>query len=228
MNTILTFSGWGQQPDALMHVCPAPENTKMTYMDYSQYGDITQVFDKLTGRNCDLAIGWSLGGQIALRAIHQGVITPSHVLLLAAPFQFCRSADYPEGMPPEMLTSIKASYQQDPTSMLLQFASLIAQGDRQNQLLPMLHQQMHPTNPHWLYWLDELAAFSCKTLNPTTIPPIYIVHGTKDHVIPYAQSQYFLNYFRKVHIDTRTGCGHAPHLDNPDHFYYTICHALSS
>lgn len=229
MKTILTFSGWGQKPDSLVQaINTAPDRTTIQYVNYADRANITEVLDDIRGTFCDLAIGWSLGGQILLRALAAGAIHPRHLILLATPFQFHASPEYPEGAPAEMLASIVTRYRQNPQAMLLHFASLIAEGDRNNvRLLPVLEQQIYPKTPHWIYWLEELAAFSCLDLDPSLIPSIHLLHGTEDQVISYAQSQYFLKHFPDTHLHTLSACGHAPHLHDSDHFNHTIRYVLT-
>ena len=229
MNNILTFSGWGQTPDSLTQSITDIPDAVIRFFDYSIYGDHESAFKALSLFSCDIAIGWSLGGQIALRAIAQNIITPRHLILLGTPFQFSQSSNNPEGAPPEIIANIRAGYLHTPKPMLLNFSAMICQDDvHHDKLLPMLRQYIDTTSPHWLYWLDELIAYSCTQLDTGTMPPTTIFHGIEDRVIPVEQSNRLASYLPHTTLHQLAGCGHAPHLHDPNLLNNAILHVISS
>lgn len=88
--TTLLLSGWTQPVDALAHL----EAGAMQF-DYSAHGNADAAMEQMTRLNPSRVIGWSMGGQLALRAIMAGAITPKHLTLIAAPIQFVSSSHSP-------------------------------------------------------------------------------------------------------------------------------------
>lgn len=229
MHNILTLSGWGQLSTSIAHTFPQLPHTSIRTFDYSQYPHIDIALKQLNSYSCDILIGWSLGGQIALRAVAQKIITPKALILLAPPFQFLKSQDIQDGTSSETLNATIHHYQKDPQEMLTAFASLMCLGDSKiKTLLPLLKHQIHPLCPNWLYWLEELAYFSCHSLTFSSIPASYIIHGTNDRVIPFSQTNYFSKYLPNAKIYSLKNCGHTPHLHDPQLLIDTITYVAHS
>ena len=146
---ILCLTGWQQETDALFKIAP-----DALHFDYGAY-------KRPAGAKCfkalpatpDLAIGWSLGGQLLVRAIAGGYIKPGKLLLLGAPFQSVADAHFPEGMSEADFRAIKNSYRKNPQAMLVQFQSLVGVG-----VIPKLWE-------HGFFWLEELGNSGCHSLD---------------------------------------------------------------
>ena len=62
----LCLSGWGQPADALASI--APDATHLGYTHHDNVADVLSAIAKEAARY-DRIIGWSLGGQLAVRAV---------------------------------------------------------------------------------------------------------------------------------------------------------------
>ncbi|HEU5048571.1 MAG TPA: alpha/beta fold hydrolase [Rickettsiales bacterium] len=200
----LCLTGWQQEREALAGIVPADAQ----HFDYAAYSDAETLFAALP-REPDVAIGWSLGGQLLARAVSNGYIRPGLLILLAAPFQFI---DEGTGSSIEQFNTIREHYVSHPSQMLAQFQALVALGDnRQSQIARSLLR----TKTLWengLYWLDELARGSCKDMHFRRFPHTVIVYGENDKVIPPAQAALFAQHLPGAEMIMLPGCGHAPHL----------------
>src|SRR5437762_104970 len=113
---IITLNGWGQTNDLLYQILP--ESSIVVYALHMLTQETMQAIAQ-AGRNAELVIGWSLGGQLAVRAIASGLIKPLKLVLLATPFQFVATAKNPLGMPPDLHQLFRDSFAADPEGTLL-------------------------------------------------------------------------------------------------------------
>src|SRR5262249_1438587 len=133
-------------------------------------------------------VGWSLGGQLALRAIAAGVLKPRHLTLIATPWQFIGK----DGMGEETFGLFRASYRSAPEPTMDRFAGLIAQGDAEaRNILRQFRHHLDAGDPaRWLPWLDTLALNPLHDLAFDTLPPTLLIHGEGDAIVPVAQASF--------------------------------------
>ena len=89
MKTLL-LSGWTQPTDALAHL--VDDAVVFDYSDYPNPDAAIEALKKIKPRH---VVAWSMGGQLALRAIAAGAITPTHLTLIAAPMKFVSCLNSP-------------------------------------------------------------------------------------------------------------------------------------
>lgn len=209
MQNIITFSGWGQNYDALENIAP-----KATHIDYKQFNDIEQLFESLADKPCDLVIGWSLGGQVALRAIDAGILKPKRLVLIATPFQFVSGSGLKCGIDVDSFNEFENEFSHDPVQTLKEFSNLIARGDKDaSKIARELRKSDKDDAEKWLYWLNQLRNFSCQALNYTKFPPTLSIIGSCDSIIGSAQVDLFRPLMRSgFKVAILQECGHAPHL----------------
>lgn len=205
--TTLCLTGWQQRADALANI--TPEAT--LFADYSGFNDVASFFATLP-QEVELAIGWSLGGQLLVRAIAGGYVKANRLILLGAPFQFMASAAFSEAMPAEAFKGVIEQYRTHPQAMVKQFAGIISTGD---SFAPRIARTLGQYTDVWkqgIFWLEELARYSCAELNFSTLPPTLLVHGLKDKVIYPIQAEWFRQHLPHAELHLWPECGHAPHL----------------
>lgn len=205
--TTLCLTGWQQAADALTGIAPADA----VHADYSHSKNVNAFLATLPPR-VDTAIGWSLGGQLLVRAIAGGYVQAKQVILLGAPFQFLATPAYKEAMPEEMFTGVLSSYKADPAAMAAQFAGIISAGDVHAMRIARALSQRAEVWPEGVFWLEELGRFSCAPLDFSAFPSTVIVHGDEDKVIYPAQAGWFQDRLPQATLHRLKGCGHAPHL----------------
>lgn len=212
--SMLTLSGWGQPPDALAPVCPAGTQ----FFNYAAYPSVDACMAELGKHQCDTVIGWSLGGQIAVRAVAAGILRPKRLVLIAAPFQCCADAFFENATPAAMLAASRAALVANADAMMQQFIAFLAMGDSnpQNIIHHLMRHRATIKKQNWLFWFDELVRFSCRSLDFHHFPPTDIIHGDHDAVIRFPQALAFENAIPNATLHKFSGCGHVPHWHDPE------------
>lgn len=128
-------------------------------------------------------LGWSLGGQVAIRLAHNN----SHVdrlVLLATNAKFVRDYDWQHGMDLELLTQFVEKYQAQPSKTMRRFASLQALGCEQSKTLAaQMVAQMAPESSK-LLGLKLLCTLDERDhLKALTIPCLIDLAGD-DQLVP--------------------------------------------
>lgn len=205
----LILSGWTQPADALRGLDEHAET-----FDYSDYARPEASFAGLEKfKHTKHVIAWSMGGQLALKAIAHGVLAPEHLTLIGAPFQFV-SDDKIKGMDQLTFDQFRANYAANPTRTKTRFHGLVAKGDRDfSRVLGLLGH--HPTvedTTRWLPWLDHLAAFKLADLTLAHAPPTLIIHGMNDAIVPHAQAEMLARKLPHATVSVWPEVGHAPHV----------------
>ncbi len=205
--TTLCLTGWQQPADALS--CIAPDTA--THIDYSHHNNVEALLTTLP-RSPRVAIGWSLGGQILVRAVAGGYVRPQTVILLGASFQFLSDANFTQGMPASEYPSIIAGYANAPTEMLTGFNALVGAGDQHSASIARTLNQNIIVWPQGKFWLEELGRFSCSTLNFADFPRTIIIHGLNDKVASVGQAKAFATHIASSELQLLENCAHAPHM----------------
>jgi len=210
---ILTLSGWGQPHDALEVVAPSA-----THFDYSDFENVADVLGALAevAQNYDVIIGWSLGGQLAVRAISAGLIMPKKLLLIGAPFQFVRTDFLNLGMPQDQFQKFRDNYANNSARTLAKAWELVAIGDANSEIVKEHLQKQNKEKmleKNWLNWLDLLNDFSCNSLDFSNFPLIdtLLLHGAGDAVVSHAHAQEFVKNIPYAKHILLENSGHAPH-----------------
>lgn len=208
--SILTLSGWTQPSDALRSLAPDAH-----VFDYSDYAGPEESFAGLAAfTDAEHVIGWSMGGQLALRAIAAGVLRPKRLTLIAAPYQFVSGEGFTGGMDPTTYQLFRDSYAKDPARTKQRFHALIAKGDADAKRIASLlgHHPQVDDIARWLPWLERLGADSLRGTDFSRVPPTLLVQGEGDHIVPFAQSQALLAALPHARLERWEATGHAPHL----------------
>lgn len=207
MKKIITFSGFGQVYNSLENIAPTAE-----HIAYKKYQDIGKLFSDIKGKECDILVGWSLGGQIAIRALQAGVLKPKLLVLLATPFQFVRSKQIKCGIDRDNFNLFESDFKKDTSKALQRFSLMVARNDIKFREVADLLKADSDDAEKWLYWLSELEKFSCSNVDFSAFPKTVIIHGRNDTIVDASQSSLFLPLIKNVNIEMFNKCGHAPHL----------------
>ncbi|MFW0776514.1 MAG: alpha/beta fold hydrolase [Rickettsiales bacterium] len=207
---ILTLSGWGQPHDALAHAFP-----DATHLCYARHDTVEDALRDIadTARGHDTVIGWSLGGQLAARAISEGFIAPRKLVLIAAPFEFVEMGGG-LGMPRDTFDKFFDNYIQNPVRTLHKAWDLVHYNDAYSghvkEVLSGFSKQA-VLNNDWLKWLSLIDGYSCEKLDFSRFPNTLLVHGEEDVVVEPAQSKRFAECIKGAKLELWPDCGHAPH-----------------
>jgi len=204
----VTLSGWGQPYDALSHVVEGSH--AIDYAHASSAEEALRMIATLAA-DAECVIGWSLGGQLAVRAVAAGMIRPAQLVLVAVPYQFV--GEGAQGR--ETFDKFHANYKNNPKRTLGKAWELIHYEDAQ---APYIRDQMALFDADavlardWLRWLHLLDGFNCAALDFSAFPRTLLVHGLNDKVVLPAQSQRIAERIPEARLSLWERCGHAPHL----------------
>jgi pimeloyl-ACP methyl ester carboxylesterase len=216
MPGIITISGWGQPHDALSALFPEARP-----VDFARHSSVSAALLDIAAHapEPDMVIGWSLGGQLLVRAIAAGMLKPRKLVLIATPFQFVKTAELPMGMPRDLFDKFRDNYRRNPEQTLTKAWELICKDDTNAKEISAhlaLHDKKALLAKDWLRWLELLEAFSCKDLHMADFPSTLLIHGDRDLVVYPEQSLHFAQAIPHAKLFTIEGCGHAPHWHDAD------------
>lgn len=219
---IMTLSGWGQPHDALSAIAP-----EATHIDYSNQQTVESALALVAdhAQSHDMVIGWSLGGQLAVRAIAQGLMHPKRLILIATPFQFVKTEKLPIGLPRDVHDQFRKNFIADSVRTLQRAWELIAKDDMHHRKIRAfmgLQDQERLLRMDWLRWLDMLDGFSCSDLDFKHFPPTLLIHGNSDAVVWAEQAQYFVQAIPEAVLALWKDCGHAPHWHDTERLQLLI------
>ena len=117
---ILSLSGWGQKFDSLKTIFKDPtfdpiflKKNPVIHFDYTKFNNVEDFFTNIKSQNLNpkIVIGWSLGGQLAIRLIEKKIITPKTLILIAPPFQMVKDENISTAMSKKTYQEFYQNYQ---------------------------------------------------------------------------------------------------------------------
>ncbi len=218
---ILCLSGWGQKFDSLEFIFNESNFDPIFFaqaqsLDYSSYRDVEEFFADVASQNLnpDILIGWSLGGQLALRLIERKIITPRLLILIAPPFQMVKSEKIMAAMTQNTFAEFRANLIKAPSQTMKQFSILTAMNDRHASEIARNLDINDKNFDGLIYWLDELKRFSCFDLDFSKTPRTLFFQGAGDMIVHSSQAEYFKERIVNFRLEVFKNCGHAPQLSN--------------
>lgn len=215
---ILCLSGWGQKFDSLEIIFNDSifDPFFVSSFDYSSLSSVEEFFSSIQSqnKNPEILIGWSLGGQLAIRLIEKKIISPKLLILLAPPFQMIKDSRIQAGMAKNTFDEFYKNFSQAPDQTLKQFAILTAMNDRHaSEIARTL--DIHDKNFEQLkFWLEELSRFSCFDVDFSDMPRTLFFQGAGDMIVHSSQADYFKQRIKNFRLEIFKNCGHAPHLSD--------------
>ncbi|MBM3579641.1 MAG: alpha/beta hydrolase [Alphaproteobacteria bacterium] len=209
---ILCLSGWGQKFDSLEFVFS--ESFFVRSLDYSGLDSTEKFFTSVT-ENPDVLVGWSLGGQLAIRLIEKKILQPKLLILFAPPFQMIKDSRIQAGMARASFDEFYKNFSAAPTQTLKQFAILTAMNDRNAAEIARSLDVNENNFEQLKFWLEELARFSCFDIDFSNMPRTLYFHGAGDMIVHPSQAEYFCQGIKNFRLEILSNCGHAPHLSDP-------------
>lgn len=217
--TALSFSGWSQNPDSLEIIFRNSDcNIELKSFDYSRFDNIENFYFQIQKLSFipNLVIGWSLGGQLAIRLIERKIINPEFLVLIGTPFQFVKSSQIAAAMPKTAYENFKGKFSKAPDETLKKFSILTMMNDKNSRELFENLTITSENHKNLIFWLEELGRFSCHEIDFSSFPKTLIIHGAGDIVVHPSQAEVFAKKIPHAILKIITNCGHAPHYNNAD------------
>ena len=170
---------------------------------------LAQLIEALPSRFA--LLGWSLGGQVALRLAHTYPQRVTSLVTIASNLSFVQRDDWPVAMDLATLTTFRDAYSRLPAKTLQRFCALQAQGATEANMLKTLRAQVQPnaelgqqTGLHWLQHLDGRRAWrkiKCPTL---------AILAAADALVPAAVAVDMVNLNGAAQVEVVAGCHGLP------------------
>lgn len=224
---IFCLSGWGQKFDSLESTLDpiffAEKNLEVTSFDYSKFTSIDDFFSEVAKKpNPEILVGWSLGGQLAIRLIAKEIFTPKLLVLIAPPFQMVKDSRIRSGMAKNTFDEFYNNFANAPSKTLKQFSILTAMNDRNASEIARTLDVNDENFEQLKFWLKELEHFSCFDANFERMPRTLFFQGAGDMIVHETQAEYFQERIKNFRLEIFRNCGHAPHLSNAEKFRRTL------
>lgn len=166
-------------------------------------------------------LGWSLGGQVAMRAAidHPGTI--ARLVVMSSTPRFVMSDDWAHGMTWSDLQTFGTSLINDPQSTLLRFLSLQTRGVVGQKALLQQLREAFLAAPQGdaialKQGLDLLCATDLRAELPCLVQPTLVIHGTLDTLTPIAAGAWLADHLPHACNIEIPCAAHAPHLTHGD------------
>lgn len=156
-------------------------------------------------------LGWSLGGQVALRLAHHYPQRATSLVTIASNLSFVQHDDWPHAMAQETLVTFRDAYARLPAKTLQRFCALQAQGATAGNMLKTLRTQVQPnaelgqqTGLHWLENLDGRMAWQQLAC------PALALLAAADALVPAAVVEDMAKLNGAAQVAVITGCHGLP------------------
>lgn len=166
-----------------------------------------------------MLLGWSLGGQVAMRAALDHPHLISRLVLLASTPAFVTAADWQAGMPQDDLEAFGAALIADQEATLLRFLSLQTRGmPEQKAVLHALRQAFLSVPPAdagaLASGLAMLRHTDLRASVPQLLQPTLVVHGALDTLTPPAAGAWLAAALPHARHVVLPRAAHAPQVSH--------------
>jgi pimeloyl-[acyl-carrier protein] methyl ester esterase len=166
-------------------------------------------------------LGWSLGGQVAMRAALDHPHKISRLILLASTPKFVATKAWPRGMAAADLQDFGAALLADPEASLLRFLSLQTRGmPGQKTLLQNLRQTLLAApvarSEALAAGLAILRDTDLRAELPRLAQPTLVLHGALDTLTPPAAGTWLAETLPAAQHLEFSRAAHAPHLSHAE------------
>jgi pimeloyl-[acyl-carrier protein] methyl ester esterase len=186
-----------------------PHNTLQSWAD-----DLAQQLPQQA-----MLLGWSLGGQVAMRAALDHPRKIARLIVLASTPRFVKSQDWQHGMAEAGLQEFGDALIADPHTTLLRFLSLQTRGmDGQKTLLQQLRHMLQAAPQADAGALTSGLAILRHTDLRADLPhlsqPTLVLQGTSDTLTPPAAAAWLASVLPQAQFAGFVRAAHAPHLSH--------------
>lgn len=172
-------------------------------------------------------IGWSLGGQIAIRLALDHPRQVGRLALVGSTPRFVTAEDWQAAVAPEVFRQFASQVASDYHETMTRFLGLQAfGGEASRTLLRELKERFFARPaPHTAVLqdaLDILLDTDLRTQLPRLEQPVLLIHGNRDTLAPADASRWMATQLPNARLHVIEGASHAPFLSHPDTFMQTL------
>lgn len=168
-------------------------------------------------------LGWSLGGQVALRWSARDPARAARLLLVCTTPRFVAAPDWPHAMTADTLARFGTELSVDWRRTLQRFLTLQVQGsDEGRRALALLRHGLFargaPSHEALAAALAVLASTDLRREAPAVRAPSLVVSGERDALAPAAAGAWLAQAMPHARYIRLAGAAHAPFLSHPAAF----------
>ncbi len=202
-------------------VAPLPLNTLATWASH--------IAVQLTPKTA--LLGWSLGGQIAMRIALDHPATTQRLILISTTPKFIADEGWQAGIAREYLQAFGADMQADTRATLLRFLSLqtrgvVAQKILLHSLRASFFSEPLPEAQALAAGLDMLLHTDLRAEVAQLAQPTTVIHGSLDTLTPPSAGTWLAKNLPSARAILIEGAAHAPFLSHTQQVVQTIVEAL--
>lgn len=166
-------------------------------------------------------LGWSMGGQVALKLAVNRKLSVSRLLLVSTTPCFCQKQNWRHGLPLAQVRIMGKQLQRAYLKTLgeffdLQFAEEDISPGRRRELLGLSVRDSRPqASEDCIKALNVLVAEDIREIVSEIDLPVMILHGTKDRIIPCDAGSYLAENIKHAQMHLIDDVGHAPFMSCP-------------
>ncbi len=228
---LVLLHGWGMNSAVWQPIVPGlAERFRLTVIELPGHGasaparaaDLAEWAAMCLAVAPDSAhwLGWSLGGQVALRAALSAPMRVNGLSLVATTPRFVQGHDWPCAMAVETFEQFAAGLHRDPAATLSRFLGLQVKGAEHGRetlrlLRAELAQRPRPSEAGLAQGLDLLLTNDLRAELKYLTCPSHWLFGARDTLVPPSMQARLPGYLAAADIEQIPGAGHAPFLSHP-------------
>lgn len=225
---LVMLHGWAMHGGVFRDLAAAlAEQAEVWCVDLPGHGlshaeHLAQAEDSLSAilpQGCTL-LGWSLGGQIALRLAHAHAQRVSGVIMLSSTPRFVNTPDWQAGLELALLHQFAAELEKDVMATVQRFLALQVRGLADMRMaLARLRSELAArpaARPAALaQGLARLRETDLRPLVPWVRQPVLVLHGGADKLTPPAAGRWLAAHLPSARLEEIERAAHAPFLSHP-------------
>lgn len=240
--TLALLHGWGMNPRVfdVLHV-PLAAHCTLLPLALPGHGGadllsintfstwVSHIAERLPTQA--VLLGWSLGGQLAMRIAHNYPAIIRRLILISTTPKFVTGEGWQAGMAREDLQAFGADMLDDANATLLRFLSLQTRGaTNQKTLLQALRTSFFaepiPKASALAAGLDMLLHTDLRDGVKQLTQPATVIHGSLDKLTPPAAGNWLADNLPSAQYAVIDGAAHAPFLSHTQQVVEAILEAL--
>ena len=163
-------------------------------------------------------VGWSLGGQLAIKLAHRSPYVSALVLIASAP-KILNGISWQNTIAPTAFNELYQSAEFNINEAIKRLVTLIAYGEKNtrktlleinNSIVRQIEQKL------LLSWLTELNQIDLREQFSQLNIPVMVILGENDVLIKKSIRQQFLQLLPEAIVETISDSGHAPLISHAD------------
>ncbi|WP_230968883.1 alpha/beta fold hydrolase [Nitrogeniibacter aestuarii] len=234
MNRPLTLiHGWGMSPAVWTSLRAGFAATREVFTPalpgHDAHGDraidegdwVAKLADAIPDQSA--VIGWSLGGQLAMRIAIDHPHKVSRLVLVGTTPCFVQQPGWTHALDADTVTGFRNEFATDPSQTLKRFVALQAMGEADRKGLSReLGKALIPVDSDnagtLARGLDLLSTIDLRSELSRIGCPVRIFHGSKDALMPEGAAHWLADHIESAQLTCFDDAGHAPFLSRPEEF----------